>query len=100
MLMIADTVTSFPITFSSPDSVREGQGGFGRVVGIVAARGVAGRTHAHVAGLSEVGVEVVMQRDVMQKMQKNKKPAKAGLMSETWCPGEDSNLHSVATART
>jgi hypothetical protein len=32
--------------------------------------------------------------------QKNKKPAKAGLMSETWCPGEDSNLHSVATART
>ena len=33
-------------------------------------------------------------------MQKNKKPAKAGLMSETWCPGEDSNLHSVATART
>ena len=55
MLMIADTVTSFPITFSGPDSVQEGQGGLGWAAGIAAERGVAGLTHAHVAGLGEVG---------------------------------------------
>ena len=49
------------------------------------------------------GWGVVLGKDVAECQnigQKNKKPAKAGLMSETWCPGEDSNLHSVATART